>query len=90
MVEIKINGKTKEVAKGTTLIAALKDEGISVPTMCYLENTEHFPTCMMCIVKDERNGQMIPSCSTMAAEGMEIISNDDEVIEARKTGLEYY
>ena len=88
MVKININGNVKEVAKGTTLLEALKDEGIHVPTMCYLENTEHFPTCMICIVKDQRNGQMIPSCSTFAAEGMEIISNDEEVIEARKTGLE--
>jgi len=88
MITLKINGIDKKVVKGATLLDALKDEGIEVPTMCYLENTEHFPTCMMCIVKDQRNGQMIPSCSTLAAEGMEIISNDDEVIEARKTGLE--
>ena len=88
MINVKINGKERDIAKGDTILNVLKKDGIVVPTMCFLENTEHFPTCMMCIVKDQRTGQMIPSCSTMVFEGMDIISNDEEVIEARKTSLE--
>jgi predicted molibdopterin-dependent oxidoreductase YjgC len=66
----------------------LKQEGINVPTMCFLDNEEHFPTCMICIVKDQKTDKLIPSCSTRVATGMDIISDDEEVIEARKTGLE--
>ncbi|MCG8306762.1 MAG: 2Fe-2S iron-sulfur cluster-binding protein [Cytophagales bacterium] len=88
MITIKINGSEIMTTPGSTILEVLNKLGIKVPTMCYLEDTEHFPTCMICIVKDRRNGQMIPSCSTRAVDGMEISTNDNEVIEARKTGLE--
>ena len=88
MIKIQINGKEREVAKGITILDALKKEGIEVPTMCFLENTEHFPTCMVCIVKDQQNGKFIPSCSTFVAPDMDIITHDKEVTEARKTALE--
>ena len=88
MIKIQINGKEREVAKGITILDALKKEGIEVPTMCFLENTEHFPTCMVCIVKDQQNGKFIPSCSTFVAPDMDIITHDKEITEARKTALE--
>ncbi len=88
MINLKINGKEKEVPQGTTLLDAIKSEGITVPTMCFLDNEEHFPTCMMCIVKEQKSGKLVPSCSTRVSAGMEIITSDDEVVEARKTALE--
>ena len=83
MIKIQINGKEREVAKGITILDALKKEGIEVPTMCFLENTEHFPTCMVCIVKDQQNGKFIPSCSTFVAPDMDII---DGIHHNRSTG----
>jgi len=88
MVKIQINGKVKKVREGSTILDALRDDGIHVPTMCFLENTEHFPTCMVCIVKDQRTNKFIPSCSTLVAPDMDIITHDKEVKEARKTALE--
>lgn len=88
MIKIKINGKVKEVTLGQTILEALKGDGVHVPTMCHLPGTEHFPTCMICVVKNKQNGQMIPSCSTVALDGMEISTHDEEVIESRKTALE--
>ncbi|MDZ7604191.1 MAG: 2Fe-2S iron-sulfur cluster-binding protein [Cyclobacteriaceae bacterium] len=88
MINLKINGKDTSVSEGSTLLDAIKSEGISVPTMCFLDNEEHFPTCMICIVKEEKSGKLVPSCSTRVSAGMEIITSDEEVIEARKTALE--
>ncbi len=88
MIKIQIDGREREVAEGITILDALKNEGIEVPTMCFLENTEHFPTCMVCMVKDQKSNKFVPSCSTLVASGMDIISNDEEVVEARRTSLE--
>jgi len=88
MIKIKVNGKEIETTKDQTVLDVLKHEDIQVPTMCFLDNEEHFPTCMICIVKDNRTDKLIPSCSTQVATGMDIISDDEEVKEARKTGLE--
>lgn len=76
------------MTKGTTILSVARDEGIQIPTMCFLDNSDHFPTCLVCIVKDLGTGKLIPSCSTLVAEGMEIVTGDEEVIEARKTSLE--
>lgn len=88
MINIKINGKEHEVVAGSTILDNLNKEGIEIPTMCFLENTEHFPTCMVCIVKDQRSDRFIPSCSTYVAQDMDIVTHDEEVVEARKTALE--
>jgi len=88
MIKLKVNGKEIEAEKGATILDVLEKEGINVPTMCFLDNSEHFPTCMICIVKDQRTDKLIPSCSTYVATGMDIISDDEDVKKARKTSLE--
>jgi len=87
-LKIKINGNERTVEKGITINEALEQDGIEVPTMCFLKGTEHFPTCLVCIVKDQRTNMLIPSCSTDVQEGMDLITNDEEVFEARKMALD--
>lgn len=43
---------------------------------------------MVCVVKNIETGQIIPSCSTIIAEGMNIDSESDEVINLRRESLE--
>jgi ferredoxin len=88
VVKIKIDNREFEVARGSVLMEVIRDMGIEVPSMCYLKDEEHFTSCMVCVVKERKSGKIIPSCSMEAVEGMDIISMDDEVREARKTALE--
>ena len=88
MIHLKINNQTIDVPEGTTLLGAAQKLGIEIPTMCHLEGTEHFTSCMVCLVKDARNGRLVASCSMPAMEGMEIITDDDECRESRKMSLE--
>jgi NADH dehydrogenase/NADH:ubiquinone oxidoreductase subunit G len=88
MIELTIDGKEVSVKEGVTLLDILGQQGIEVPTMCFLDSEEHFPTCMVCMVKDQTSDQLLPACSTLAAPGMTIVTDDSEVIEARKTALE--
>ena len=88
LLRLKIDNKELEIPKGTLLMDAIRGLGIEVPSMCHLEGAEHFTSCMVCVVKDRKNGKIMPSCSMDVAEGMDIISLDEEVKEARKTSLE--
>ncbi len=88
MVKLKIDNKEVQAEPGKVLMELIRDSGVEVPSMCYLEGAEHFTSCMVCVVKDRRNGKIIPSCSLPAEEGMDIITLDDEIREARKTALE--
>jgi hypothetical protein len=88
MVKLKIDHKEVEVPRGKLLMEVIRESGTEVPSMCFLENAEHFTSCMVCVVKDRKSGKILPSCSREAEEDMDIISMDEEVREARRTALE--
>lgn len=67
---------------------AAQQAGIEVPNMCWNDELEHFTSCMLCLVKDAVSGRLFPSCSVEATNGMDIITDDDEIFEARQTALE--
>jgi NADPH-dependent glutamate synthase beta subunit-like oxidoreductase len=88
MIKLTIDNLTIEVPAGTSVWQAAKTAGIEIPTMCYLEGTEHFTSCMVCLVKDGGSGRLFASCSTPVHEGQILITNDAETIESRKAALE--
>lgn len=88
MITLKINNKEVRVEEGTSVMKAAQQVGIEVPNLCWHDELEHFTSCMLCLVKDTKNGKLFPSCSIQAAEHMDVVTDDDEVAEARKTALE--
>lgn len=88
MIHIKIDGHEIEVEAGISVLKAAKSIGINVPALCYNEELGHFNSCMLCLVKDGADGRLFPSCSVTALNGMSIITEDEEIKEARQTGLE--
>lgn len=88
MPTIKIDNQTITVAEGTSILNAARSAGIHIPSMCYMEGCSNHPTCMVCMVKNNANQQMIPSCATKVVDGMDLASEDSEVKEARKEAIE--
>jgi len=88
MITIKIDNRNIEVQEGTPVILAAKAAGVDIPAMCWREGKEHITSCMICLVKDVTANKLIPSCSVSVREGMEIITMDAEIHEARKTALD--
>jgi len=88
MVNLTIDNHTVEVEAGTTVWQAAQSIGINIPTMCYMEGTEHFTSCMICLVKDAKNGRFFASCSTPVSDGLIIITDDEETTESRRVALE--
>jgi ferredoxin len=88
VIRIKIDNREIEVESGSVLMDVIRGMGIEVPSMCYLEGAERFTSCMVCVVKERASGKIIPSCSADVSEGMDIISMDEEIMEARRSALE--
>lgn len=87
-MRISVNNQALEVSGLRPLIEELREAGIDVPSMCYAKDYNHEPSCMVCMVKDLKTGQMLPSCSTMPYEGMQIETDSNEVHELRRMSLE--
>lgn len=88
MITLKINNTEIQVEEGTSVMKAAQQMGIEIPNMCWHDELEHFTSCMLCMVKDESNGKLFPSCSVKATNGLNVVTNDDEIQESRKTALE--
>ncbi|MHC1702644.1 MAG: FAD-dependent oxidoreductase [Tenuifilaceae bacterium] len=88
MIRLKIDNQLISVPAGTSILNAAKSLGIVIPTMCYLEGNSNHPSCMVCIVKDKRTGVLHPSCAMPVEQEMDIITNDEDVRNARKDALE--
>lgn len=87
-MRITVNHHPLDVPPHRPLIDALRAAGYDVPSMCYATDRRHQPSCMVCMVKDVHTGQMIPSCSTLPREGMEIETDTEEVLGMRRQALE--
>jgi hypothetical protein len=88
MTKLIINNTPIEVPDGSTILQAAAVLGVEIPTMCHNGDLEHFTSCMLCLVKDNKTGKLLPSCSAKATEGMDILTGDEEVMESRKMALE--
>lgn len=87
-MKLKLNNNEIEAIEGEFLIEAAKRNSIKIPALCYAEGYNHQPSCMVCLVKNCNTGQIIPSCSTVVTEGMNIDSESEEVICLRRQSLE--
>ena len=88
MPKITIDQREVEVPPGATLLDAAQELGIDVPVLCYLEGCKPSTSCLCCVMKLSGINRLVPSCATLAVEGMEIESETDEVRDARRTALE--
>ena len=88
LVKIKINNKEIEVSEGEKLIEVARRNNIEIPTLCYAAGYKHQSSCMVCVVKNCKSNQIIPACSTLITEGMEIDTESEEVKDLRQQSLE--
>ena len=87
-MKIIVNGRELEVSGKRRLIEELREAGCDVPSLCYVPDAKHKPSCMVCMVRNEVNGEMLPSCGVYPSEGMRIDTESDEVKELRRMAVE--
>jgi len=85
-VTLTIDGRTVEAPQGATVLEAARMLGVEIPTLCHFPGLPPSASCLVCLVKID--GRMVPSCATVAEEGMKVESETEEVFEARRTALE--
>lgn len=83
-----VNGQELQVSGQRYLIEELREAGYDIPSLCYAAGAKHEPSCMVCMVRNEADNQMIPSCATYPTEGMRIDTESDEVIALRRMSIE--
>ena len=95
LVNVKINGISVAVPKGSTVLEAAKQANIDIPTLCYLKEANEIGACRICLVEvQEMRGatlgpaRMVTSCVYPVTEGMVVVTNSPRIAASRKTNLE--
>lgn len=83
-----LNGKSVEFQPGQSILDAATDNGIKIPTLCYLKGATPTGACRMCVVEVAGARSLIAACSTPAADGMEVWTDSERVHRSRKLTVE--
>ena len=87
LVDITIDGAAVRVAAGTTVFDAARMNGVTIPTLCHLQNETPVGVCRLCLV-DTGARVLSAACVRPVEPGMKVVTNSEKVLSARKTLLE--
>ena len=88
-VTLTIDGRQVTVEKGKTVLEAAIQHGHQVPYYCYHPGLGVDGSCRVCIVKIEKMAKLQTACSTTCTDGMVVVTNSPEVIQARASVFEF-
>ena len=85
---ITINGERREVQPGRPLVEVIKEAGIYISNLCYLDGLPAYAGCRTCVVEVEGSRVLVPACSRKAEAGMVVQTDSERVRHSRKLVLE--
>ena len=88
VVTLKINGKMVNAPAGQSILATAKEANIPIPTLCHLEGISDVGACRLCLVEISGSNRLLPSCLTPVAEGMDVQTSSDRLMEYRRMIVE--
>ena len=88
MLTVTINTQTMHVPEGSTILQAARQAGVSIPTLCHMENREPIGACRVCLVEVEGARTLMASCSTPVTEGMVVRTHSARARRARRQVVE--
>ncbi len=87
MVTLTIDGREITTRDTATILEAAQDNGIYIPTLCYLAKLSWLKSCRMCLVDIEGVEKPMPACATPATEGMVVYTRTGRVEKMRREAL---
>ena len=89
-VSLTIDGFAVTVPEGTSIMRAAMQAGIKVPKLCAYDMVEAFGSCRLCLVEIAGRPGTPASCTTPAAEGMVVTTQNQRLAKLRRNVMELY
>lgn len=87
-ITLKIDGKAVQIAAGATILEAAAANGISIPTLCYLQKVSPTGACRICVVEVAGADKTMTACNTRAVDGMEVTTQSEKLSTIRRQVVE--
>jgi bidirectional [NiFe] hydrogenase diaphorase subunit len=88
-IKLRMDGKEVVGREGQTILEIARENGVPIPTLCYMKHLSPWGGCRLCIVEVGNNAKrVVPACSTPAADGSEVVANSERLRQLRRATLE--
>jgi bidirectional [NiFe] hydrogenase diaphorase subunit len=88
VVTLRIDGQDLSAREDETLIEVCRENGIPIPSLCYLDGLSVWGACRLCVVEVAGQGRLAAACSTRVAEGMNVQTDSERLQRYRRTIVE--
>ena len=89
MITLTINNREITIDRQMTVLDAARQAGIKIPTLCNHELLKPYGGCRLCVVEVERMPKLQNACSLLAADGMVVRTESDDIADVRRGILEF-
>ena len=85
MIKIKIDGKTHEVERDTTVLEAASEVGVTIPTLCHHKMVKPGGQCRVCMTEIIERGRskMVTACNYPIRKEIEVKTKSAKTKKAR-------
>ena len=83
-----VNDQQLAAQEGQTLLSAVRDAAVPIPTLCHLDGVSDVGACRMCLVEVAGSPKLLAACVTQVTEGMKVFTNTEKLQEYRRMILE--
>jgi NADP-reducing hydrogenase subunit HndD len=87
-IKLTINNRQVEAYEGKTILEVARDNGIHIPTLCYLKDYTGTGACRVCQVEVEGVRNLCAACVYPVREGMVVKTNSMRALDARRRVVE--
>ncbi len=87
-VTVTINGSQVNGREGMTILELAAENGIEIPTLCYIPELSPTGACRICVIELEGSRTLVGSCYTPITQGMVIYTHSPKVLKTRKVIVE--
>ncbi len=88
MVTLTIDGRSIKVREGSTILQAVRENDLYVPTLCDDPRLEPYGGCRLCLVRIKGMPRPVTACTTPVTKGMEVDTTNEEIEGLRRTIVE--
>lgn len=83
-----LDGRLISAAAGTTILAAAREHGVSIPTLCQLDGLSTVGACRLCLVEVAGSRKLLPACTTTVEEGQVVTTTNPRLERYRRMIVE--
>jgi bidirectional [NiFe] hydrogenase diaphorase subunit len=88
VITLTINDELVSAREGESLLDVIREQGITLPTLCHLDGISERGGCRLCLVEMQGTSRLLPACVTTAQEGQVVYTHSERLVKYRQMILE--